>query len=194
MAVSFAIALAIVLMVRTGAPPGNKLGIALKATARWSFLLFWFASIGSALTTLFGSRFAPLAARARDLGLSYAAAHLVHLSLVAWLYYFLPAPRQAAPTLFLIAVFWTYLLALLSIKRFSAIFSPPWLRGLRITGVEFISLAFIVDFAKNPFGGGAANLFSYLPFQILALAGPLLRLAALAKRVNQSRGFVVSRR
>jgi hypothetical protein len=190
---AFAIALAIVLLVRIGAPPGNKLGIALKATARWSFLLFWLASGGGALATLLGRRFATLAAQARNFGLSYAAAQLVHLGLVAWLYYFLPAPRQAAPAVFVIAAFCTYMLALLSINRFSQMFSPILLRSLRVIGVEYIGFAFLIDFAKDPFQGGAANLFSYLPFQILAVLGPLLRLAAFAKRMNRSRGFAATR-
>jgi hypothetical protein len=68
MAASLSVALAIVLIVRVGVAPGDRVGMALRATARWSFLLFWLASVGGALATLFGSRFQALARRGRDLG------------------------------------------------------------------------------------------------------------------------------
>jgi len=83
MAASIVVALVIVLIVRVGATPGEKLGVALRATARWSFLLFWLAYAGGALATLFGPKFQALAHRGRDFGLSFASAHLVHLGLVA---------------------------------------------------------------------------------------------------------------
>ena len=63
-----------------------------------------------------------------------------------------------------VAVFWTYLLALLSIKRLSAMLCPRRWRMLRTIGVEFISFAFLFDFAKNPFHGGIRPLVSYLPY------------------------------
>jgi len=92
MAASIVVALVIVLIVRVGATPGEKLGVALRATARWSFLLFWLAYAGGALATLFGPKFQALAHRGRDFGLSFASAHLVHLGLVARLYYVSPSP------------------------------------------------------------------------------------------------------
>jgi hypothetical protein len=64
MAASFLVGLVIVLAIRMGAGPGERVDMALRATARWSFLLFWLASAGSALATLFGSRFQALAHRA----------------------------------------------------------------------------------------------------------------------------------
>ena len=181
-AVSFGVALAIVLMVRAAAPSGDKLGIALRATARWSFILFWLASVGGALTTLFGPTFKALAERARDFGLAFASAHLVHLGLVAWLYYFFTGPPRSSLIVFGIAVFWTYLLALLSIARLSALLGTRIVRVLRTVGVEYIAFVFLIDFMKNPFQGGLIDLLAYLPFQILAIAGPVLRLAAVAKR------------
>jgi hypothetical protein len=39
---------------------------ALQATARWSFALFWLATVASPLRTLFGPTFKPLAQYARD--------------------------------------------------------------------------------------------------------------------------------
>ncbi len=188
MGAAFAVALALVLAVYLGAGHGHRLGTALRVTARWSFLWFWLASAGGALATLFGSSFLPLAQRGRDFGLAYASAHVVHVGLVAWLLYHsvTPFPR---PTLifFGIGVFWTYLLALLSIGRLSAMLNPAVWRIVRTIGVEYISFAFLVDFAKNPFKHGVGHLAAYLPFLALALAGPLLRLAAAAKRPAQPR-------
>jgi hypothetical protein len=182
-AASFVVALAIVLLVRTAAPSGDKLAIALRATARWSFILFWLASAGGALATLFGSTFKALAGHARDFGLAFASAHLVHLGLVAWLYYFFTGPPKSSLIVFGIAVFWTYLLALLSIARLSATLGARIVRILRIVGVEYIAFVFLIDFIRNPFQGGLLDLLAYLPFQALAIAGPLLRLAAVTKRL-----------
>jgi hypothetical protein len=189
MGASFAGAVVIVLAIYLGGGHGEKLGLGLRATARWSFFWFWLASAGGALATLFGPGFNALARRGRDFGLAFASAHLVHLGLVAWLLYHSATPFPRSPLIFFsIAVFWTYLLALLSISRLSAMLSPSiwWL--VRTIGVEYISFAFLVDFAKNPFNGGVPNLLAYLPFLALAVAGPLLRLAAAAKRLSQRRG------
>ena len=58
---------------------------ALRVSARFSFLLFWIAYAGSPLTALFGATFQPLKKRAREFGLAFAAALLVHIGLVGWL-------------------------------------------------------------------------------------------------------------
>src|SRR5208337_850084 len=60
--------------------------LALPATARLAFLIFWPAYTGAAYV------FSPLRARARDLGLAFAAALLVHLALVVCLCVIGPAP------------------------------------------------------------------------------------------------------
>ena len=133
-----------------------------------------------------------LAQRARDFGLSFASAHLAHLGLVAWLFYFSATPFPRAPLiLFSVAVFWTYLLALLSIGRVAAKLSPRLLRILRTVGVEYIALVFLFDFAKNPFQAGIVHLLIYLPFLALAVAGPVLRLAAVMKRMSQARALAM---
>ena len=144
------------------------------------------------MATLFGPRFHALAQRARDFGLSFASAHLAHLGLVAWLFYFSATPFPRAPLiLFGVAVFWTYLLALLSIRRVAAKLSPRLLRILRTVGVEYIALVFLFDFAKNPFQAGIVNLLIYLPFLALAVAGPVLRLAAVMKRMSHARALAM---
>ncbi len=188
MAASMGVALVIVLVVGLAAAPGERLGTALRATARWSFLLFWLASAGGALASLFGSRFQALARHGRDFGLAFASAHLVHLGLVAFLYYIAVNPPSRSTLIFFgIAAIWTYVLAILSIKRLSARLNPRVWRIVRTLGVEYIALAFLTDFAKNLFEGSVANFIIYLPFLTLAIAGPILRLAALAKRLGEVR-------
>jgi hypothetical protein len=180
--VALMIVLAVALLV-----PENRLSVALRSTARWSFLLFWLASAGGALVTLYGSKFSNLAARARDFGLSFASAHLVHLGLVAWLYYAFVGPGKFTLIFFGIAAFWTYLLALLSVRRITAILPSRTWKVLRTIGVEYISIAFLYDFARNPFGAGFLHVVEYLPFLILAVAGPLLRVAAWVKKHQAQR-------
>jgi hypothetical protein len=186
-----AAALGVALLIAVAAAliaPEHRLSFALRSTARWSFLLFWLASAGGALATLLGSRFNDLAARARDFGLAFASAHLVHLALVAWLYYAFVGPGKFTLALFGIAAFWTYLLALLSVRRLSALLNPRAWKLLRTLGIEYISFAFLYDFATNRFALRFSHLVAYLPFLILAVAGPLLRLAAFLKKLMAQRG------
>jgi hypothetical protein len=144
------VALALVLVTRVAAAPGDRLSLTLRATARWSFLWFWLAYAGGALAALFGSAFQRLAHRSRDFGLAIASAHLVHVGLVAWLLLSSATPFPRSPLIFFgIGVFWIYLLALLSIPRLSAKLNPATVRTLRTVGVEYFAFAFLVDFAKN---------------------------------------------
>src|SRR6516165_1350098 len=64
--------------------------IALRLTARWSFVLFWFAYTGSAIARLFGSHLVGLAPHGRNFGLAFASAQVVHVGLVLWLFYLAP--------------------------------------------------------------------------------------------------------
>jgi hypothetical protein len=187
MTASIAVALAITMLIWLAAGPGERLTGALRATARWSFALFWLATVGGALATLFGSRFVPLARRARDLGLSYASAHLVHMGLVAWLFYYVI--RHSLPTppfvFFGIAALFTYLIAILSFRPASALIGARATRVVRWIGVEYITVAFFVDFNRSPFEGDLAHIASYAPFLVLCVAGPLLRLIGALKRLRE---------
>ena len=185
-----AVSLCIVLVVGITVP-GDRVGVALRATARWSFLWFWLASTGSALFTLFGPKFQPLAQRARDFGLAFASAHVSHIGLAVFLVYVLAAPFPLPKLIFfVIGAFWVYLLALLSVKRVAAMLQPRAWRVVRIIGVEYITLVFLFDFYQGPFRGGTKNLVIYLPFLIAASAGPVLRIAAAVKRRAKDQGQV----
>jgi hypothetical protein len=192
MGAAFAVALAIVLIIRLGSTSDDKLALALRSTARWSFALFWLASAGGALATLFGSRFQALAHRGRDFGLSFASAHLVHMSLVAYLLYSSVHPFPRPNLIFFgIGVFWVYLLALLSIRPLAAMLNPRTSRILRTVGIEYISLVFLFDFVKNSFTGEVVPR-TYLLLVALAIAGPLLRFAAAVKRQSLARRLATS--
>ncbi len=188
MAGSFCIALAIFVLSRTLT---KVPGVDLIATARWSFVLFWLGSTGGALARLFGLKFAWLARRGRDFSLAYASAMLVHLAIVVRIIYTQPPQPGSEMLLFGIAVFWTYLLALLSIRKLSACLNPITWRVVRTLGVEYITFAFLVDFAKHPFDGGVLRVLNYLPFFVLAIAAPSLRFAAFVKRTVSKRSTAV---
>jgi hypothetical protein len=61
-----------------------------------------------------------------------------------------------------------------------------WL--LRIVGLNYIAFAFAVDFVRLPASASAKYLMGYLPFVLLSVAGPMLRLAAFGQRVITSAG------
>ena len=187
---AFAIALAVAIAALASRGVGHEgTKLALRLTARWSYCLFLPAYLGGALTTLFGPAFKPLARRGRDLGLSFASAHLVHVALVVWLYHISPRPPvgTGSAVYFGIALLFTYLIALFSIPRLFAMLPPRLWRLLVTVGMEYIALAFLRDFLQNPFDQGLVNLHAYLPFIALAFAALLLRLCAYAKRYAGSR-------
>ena len=187
-AVAFALAIAVI--ARAGAGHDGTI-TALRVTARWSYAWFWPAYAGGALAAVLGSAFRPLAQRARDLGLAFAAAQSVHAGLVAWLYHVAAHPPGMGTLAFFgTALFFTYALALTSFPQLAERLPPASLRALRTVGVEFIALAFIVDFAVNPFGGSLSRLLAYLPFQLLAFAGVVLRIVAWQRRFIESRRLV----
>lgn len=151
--------------------------IALAATARLAFLMFWPAYAGGALTSLFGNVFSPLREHARDLGLAFASALFVHLGLVVYLCAIGDAPGKMTFVIFGVAAGFTYLLALLSIRRLrQALPQKLWL-SIRFVAMNYIAFAFLVDFVKFP-SEELRNIIKYLPFAALAIAGPALRLAA----------------
>ena len=159
--------------------------VALAATARLSFLLFWIAYTGSALATLFGRTFQPFRQRAREFGLAFASAHLVHIGLVVWLCLIGAVPPVSTFVFFGIALFWTYLLALFSIGGLHQALNPKiwWL--VRAVGLNYIAYAFAVDFLNHPVDGGIKHVVAYLPFALLAIAGPIIRLIAFTLRISQ---------
>jgi hypothetical protein len=184
MAGAFAVGLAIAITVYILAVPERRLGMALRDTARWSFLWFCLATYGGALTTLFGSRFQVLARHGRDFGLAFAAAHLTHVALAGWQLYVSPEPFPRLPLIvFSIGVFWIYLIAAVSLSgNLSQWLGPrPW-KILRTIGIEYLAFAYVFEFGGRILNGNSANAIHYFPLLAAAGCGPLLRIAASIKR------------
>jgi hypothetical protein len=159
---------------------------AVRYTARWSFLFFWFSYAGGAMAILFGPAFAGLARSARNLGLAFAAALQVHIGLVVWLGVVIgQIPLQGGLLLFfLVALFFSYLLALLSFGVGMRSLGRLW-RPLLLLGATYILIAFGRDFVlgtldqTNQHWPYAAE---YLPFALLSLIAIPLRLAAFLRQ------------
>jgi hypothetical protein len=183
MCAAFCAAVTIAALVLSIAGTGEKgTGIALRLTGRLSFLLFWPAYAGGAMAALFGSHFGILARHRRDFGLAYAAAQLVHVGLVAHLASISDGPiMESIMPFFAIGVVWTYVLAFSSVERLSRFFSPNLWRVLRNLGLEYLALVFFADLVLLPINAHTKHPFEYLPFSVLIIVGPILRVAAAAR-------------
>src|SRR3954471_5611349 len=155
--------------------------LALEVTARWSFILFWLAYTGNALARLSG--WEGIGGHAREFGLSFAAAHLVHVALVIWLSYLLGRIALSGGLLlfFAVGLFWVYLLAALSFGGARAMGRQAW-RIIRFVGMNYILIAFGRDFMlpilhPKPAQHTLAHFLAYAPFAALSVAAPLLVLA-----------------
>lgn len=183
MGLALGMALAATCLVFAIAGAGEKATrLALEITARWSFLLFWLAYAGGALARVSGWEI--LAGKGRLFGLSFAAAHLVHVGLVLWLSFLMGRIALGGGLLlfFLIGLFWTYLLAALSFGGAGALGPVAW-RMLRFIGMTYILIAFGRDFwmpllHPKPAQHTLAHILAYAPFAVLSAAAPLLLAAA----------------
>jgi hypothetical protein len=177
---AFAIELVLAIAVLAALGVGERgTDVALQATARFSFILFWLAYSGGALANLARPAFTWLKRSARQFGLAFASAHSVHLGLVVWLCWIGAAPPRATFLFFGTAAIFTYLLALFSIRRLQAYLSPTLWWLVRSVGMNFIALAFLWDFLRGPHQFTVKYLVGYVPFVVLAVAGPALRGLAL---------------
>jgi len=163
--------------------------LALEITARWSFLLFWLAYSGNALAQLTG--WEEIGGHGREFGLSFAAAHLVHIGLVVWLSYLLGRIALTGGLLifFLVGLFFVYLLAALSFGGVQMIGRQAW-RVIRFVGMNYILIAFGRDFVlpvlhPKPAQHTLAHVLAYAPFAVMSVAAPLLVLAVCFRpRIN----------
>ena len=158
--------------------------VATRYIARVAFLFFWLTYTGGALSTLFGSSFAGLGRRRRELGLAFAAALLVHLAFVAWL--FRIAARQPISDMwivyFALGAVCAYALAAGSLKRFGAVLHTRVGRIFSTIAIEYIAFLFFRDFVLLPLQFGARHPLEYAPFALLIIVGPLLRWSVMARR------------
>jgi len=180
--VALGVALAATILILGIAGAGERpTRLALEVTARWSFLLFWLAYTGNALAQLTG--WERIGGHGREFGLSFAAAHFVHIGLVVWLSYLLGRIALTGGLLifFLVGLFWVYLLAALSFGGARAMGRQAW-RITRFVGMNYILIAFGRDFVlpilhPKPAQHTLAHFLAYAPFAALSVAAPLLVLA-----------------
>ena len=180
-----ALALAVAVLADYGTGAAG-IGQAVRYTARWSFLFFWLSYTGGAMATLFGPAFAGLARRARPLGLAFATALQVHIGLVVWLGVVIgQIPLQGAILLFfLLALFCTYLLVLLSFGIGTRKLGHLW-RPLLFLATTYILIAFGRDFVQGALDQNAwywRYAVEYVPFALLSLVAIPLRLAAFLRQ------------
>jgi hypothetical protein len=156
---------------------------ALRATARWCFVLFWPAYAGSALARFCGPRFGLLARRGREFGLAFAAALAVHAGLVLWLIHVAAGPQDSM-LFFWAGVFCSYALALFSLPRLRELLGQRLWRLTCEAALQYIALVFAVDFIVEPLRAGGPDKYppSYLPFVVMLICGAALRLAAQIRR------------
>ena len=192
MVTAFAVAMSLAVAVLALEGTDTKaIVMALRITARWAFMLFWLAYAGGAIATLFGPVFAPIARRGRELGLAYASAMLIHIGLVVWLFQISPTPPLSGRgfNFFVTGIVFTYLLAVFSVDWLAASLGPTGWRVLRFVGTNYILYAFATDFVnpviRPPMGQhGLLIQVAYMPFALMCFAGPLLVLAATARRLG----------
>ena len=157
--------------------------LALGVTARIAFVLFWPAYSAGALVSLFGRAFQPFKKRAREFGLAFISALTVHLSLVGLLCVRATPPAAGVFLFFGGAAVFAYLLAIFSFDPFRQALGAERWRLLSFVAMNYLAYAFIKDFMNQlTFHGLKLTLF-YLPFLLMALAGPSLRLAAALVRL-----------
>ncbi len=184
-----ALTLGVAILVAAGTGPAG-LELAVRATARWSFVYFWLSYAGGATATLFGPALAGLARVARPAGLAFAAALAVHIGLVVWLGVVTGrVPLQGGLLwFFLVALFFADLLALLSLGIGVHRLGRLW-RPLLVLGTTYILIAFGRDFVLGALatkGRSWVYAAGYVPFALLCLLAIPLRLAALGRqRVNR---------
>jgi len=184
MTAAFVVALALAAIVLAVFGAGETgTAVALRATARWCFLLFWPAYAGGALAKLGGPRFAALARHGREFGLAFAAALSVHVGLVLWLLD-VAADQRTLMLFFWAGVGCTYALALFSRPRARDWLGPRLWRIASEAAMQYIALVFAVDFIVDPLQASGVDRYppSYLPFVVMLVGGATLRVAAQLRR------------
>ncbi len=166
------------------------IAIALAATARLAFLIFWVAYAGGAMASLYGKAFSPLKEHARDFGLAFAAVMTVHFGLVAWLCAKGDAPSTATFVIFGVAAAFTYLLVLLSNRWVRELLPHKFWPWIRASAMNYIALAFLYDFMRFV-PSDLHNALKYLPFTALAIVGPMVKLAAWSRTQRLEKEKVV---
>ena len=154
--------------------------LATQSVARVAFVFFWLAYAGGGLARLLGPAFDGLARQRRAFGLAFAAALLVHLAFVAWLFHisYRPPVSNGVILAFGIGAAAIYALALASLKPVRGLLGDRLWRFLSAAGLEYVALLFFRDFALLPLEYRVGHPLFYTPFAIAIVAGAALRWSA----------------
>jgi hypothetical protein len=180
---SFATALviAVAILVKDGHYYDGTVA-ALRASARFSFLLFWGAYAGGQLRKLSFPAAQFIARRGRQFGLSFAAAHSVHLALILWLFHV--SPKQPVSDFIIvqdgIGFGFMYLLVIFSFEFARKRLSPPVWRGVLNLGLEYIAYVFATDFILSHLHDGQDFTLLYWPFILMLVGTAALRWSSYA--------------
>jgi hypothetical protein len=108
--------------------------------------------------------------------------------LVIWLFHISARPPLSGKqfAFFTIGIVSTYLLAALSFGGLAETLGRRAWRTLRVTGLNYILLAFALDFVRPVIRPGTVDysvwgLIKYVPFAAMSIAAPLLVLASAAR-------------
>jgi hypothetical protein len=161
--------------------------------ARVAFIFFWLTYTGRSISSLLSFHSRTLE-RGRAFGLAFAAALLVHLVLIAWLFHI--SARQPLGNMgilyFGVGALWTYAIALFSISPFREQANQRWLYVARMLGTEYILLLFALDFVIDPIRNHGSYSLEYFPFTILTIGAPAIR--GIAFVVRHSSAFAPAAR
>ena len=171
-----AIAVAVAILIKDGTDPDGTIA-ALRATARFSFLLFFGAYAGGLFRKVPVALLQRLARRRREFGLSFAAAHSIHLALILWLFHVSRDPPVPLKTVIVdgIGFGWMYLLVIFSFDFARRRLSPPVWRGIFNIGLEYIAFVFATDFILLHLRDGQDFTLFYWPFILMLVGTALLR-------------------
>jgi hypothetical protein len=175
---SFLAALVTAVAVLALAGTGDKGTIdALRVTARLSFFLFWPAYAGGFFRYLQIPFVTRLGRMRREFGLSFVAAHSVHVALILWLFYISAHAPVPLKTVIIdgIGIAWMYVLAALSFDVMRRKLRPEVWRIVFNLGLEYITFVFLTDFLIAPLKNGTALSIVYWPFTAALLGAAALR-------------------
>jgi len=171
-----ATAVAVAILVKDGIEPdGTK--AALRASARFSFLLFWGAYAGGLLRKVPLAPAQWLSKRRREFGLSFATAHSIHLGLILWLFHVSATAPVPLNTIIVdgIGFGWMYLMAILSFNFARRWLNPLAWRVVLNIGLEYIAYVFATDFILLHLRDGQDLTLIYWPFILMLVGTALLR-------------------
>jgi DMSO/TMAO reductase YedYZ heme-binding membrane subunit len=158
---------------------GTALHTMLRASGRLSTLIFLLVFITRPLHQLIAKPWSRrLLQNRRSIGISFAAAHSVHLSLILWLWQSVPDEVFSMVTIVIGGGGFVlmYLMLITSFDAAAKALGPKAWRRLHKTGLYWIGFIFAYDFFDLPI----ATILSpqYLPYSIAILLAVAIRLAA----------------